>query len=216
MLTDRRRYVRAGAARRRPVRPLLGAAALVALLAGCSDEPEVPQLLDMDDVPGAVSEDHEPGRWVLAGQGWCGMSTGPIGDRSGPYSRVGIGESRVQVEARIASNGPYEPAAELMAQVEADVQRCVDYLEERAAAGEPLDRTIEPLTGLDDGVLGWRTRETPYGDSGDVWSEFALVQVTESKVLVVGVQTDEEEPPIDIEDLLAMALENAERLALDE
>ena len=216
-MTHRRRRVRARPACRWPWAPAVAAAALVALLAGCAGARERPHLLDLDDVPGAVSENHESGTWVLAGQGWCGMSSGPVGDRSGPASGIGVGESRrVWVEARIASNGSYEPAEELMAEVEAGVQGCVDHLEELAAAGESLDRSIEPLTGLADGVIGWRSREASSDGSGETWGEFAVMQLTESKVLVVGFETDQVEPPIEIGELLAIALENTERLALDE
>lgn len=80
-----------------------------------------------------------------------------------------------------------------------------------AAATDDPETSLEPLTGLDDGAVGWRTYDGPR-----VWGEYAVIPLDETHLLAVGFETDKPEPPIEINELIRLALEGVERVGLDD
>jgi hypothetical protein len=88
----------------------------------------------------------------------------------------------------------------------------IDRMEQDAAlcaqtAGEHPDnhQSIEPLTGLGDGAVGWRTRDL------DVRGEYVVIPLPDGRLLAVGSTTTADDAPIDVRDLLALAAQGAEQ-----
>lgn len=176
---------------------------LVVALAGCTQSD--PPLLRESDFDGVVSATHdEPGQDYVPGPTWCRrlvpsrvpLPPGPISrltfDEEDPYPTVGamvVGRSLDTVTDSL------EGAAAWCTQVE----------------GEGPDRSLEPLTGLDDGAIGWRTR-----DDNGVWGEYVAVPLDGLHLLLVGFETDEAEPPIELDELIRLAREGVERVGLDD
>lgn len=199
------RGVRRRAARRTAARRT--AAAAVALgaglaLAGCTTSSST--LLDASDVEGVERATHdEDGAWA-PGWTWC--------DDLNPYRYVEGGE----LHTSLLSFGGGAGAGATIIDGSSDGVTA-DYLLEtiEARAGlcaeneTALDRgyAIEPLSGLDAGVVGWRT-EASDGEHG----EFALVRLDDRRLLAVGWVSDGPEAPVELGELIRLAREGAERV----
>lgn len=199
---------------RRRVVALGVAAALVPVLAGCADR-SVPTLLDKDDFPGAVEATHGTSGWNVAGQGWCGYLPIDLVDgiqRNDSYSSIRLDEDGGSwAGAQLAWAGPYVPAEDVIDAIARQAQDCIDHVAEVGGR-----RSVEPLIGLDDGVLGWHVEETSSHDGQTVWGEYVVIPVSPQRALMVGFQTRLDEAPVDLDELVALALEGVERFDLDE
>lgn len=172
-------------------------------LAGCTTSSSA-TLLDADDVEGVEEATHdEDGAWA-PGWTWC--------DDLNPYRYVEGGE----LHTSLLSFGGGAGAGATIIDGSSDGVTA-DYLLEtiEARAGlcaeneTALDRgyAIEPLSGLDAGVVGWRT-EASDGEHG----EFALVRLDGRRLLAVGWVSDAPEAPVELGELIRLAREGAERV----
>jgi hypothetical protein len=182
---------------------IAGAVALA--LAGCASSPV---LLDEDDVPGAERVIQNARHAVAPGWTWCSdlNPAGYVGaDLVGSWFSFG---GDVQAGANIIDRSSDGLTAErIVERFEDDASLCAD-----AAAGTDVDgRSIEPLVGLDAGAVGWRT------ETGDgTWGELVLVPLDEWRLLAVGLSTDEDRAPVELDDLVRLARQGAEQLPADE
>ena len=80
-----------------------------------------------------------------------------------------------------------------------------------ATAEEYTGLSIEPLSGLAADAQGWRLRD----DTHDLWGELAIVPVDSSHILLVGfeTETDQAEPPVELDELIRLGLEGVERVS---
>jgi hypothetical protein len=95
-------------------------------------------------------------------------------------------------------------AAAIIEALEAGAAACARRLEPGTTR-----QSIEPLVGLHDGAVGWHTTRQYEG-----WGEIAAIPLDVDRVLVVGVESSSDDAPIDVRDLLALALEGAEQFPM--
>lgn len=182
------------------MRAARGAAALCAALAitACSNDPV---LVDGSGLPGVDVTEQNRSLGSAPGWTWCeelapnlytatrAPSTGLAFDDGGEAGAVVIDRSRDGATADYFVERLGEAAA-----------RCADS----DLVGEGY--SIEPLADLPDGQVGWRTG-TPDGE----WGELVLVPLDRWRVLAAGFATTEEEPPVDRDELVALAEQGAEQ-----
>lgn len=178
-------------------------AVLAAALAGCTSPST---LLDAADFDGVVESAHDEDGAFAPGWTWC--------TELNPYAYV-VGASptslltfagRTQVGATIVDRSGEGLSAEaVLGLVEERASRCA---QNDTATGSGY--VIEPLTGLDDDAVGWRT-ETGEGEHG----EFAVLTLDSSHLLAVGWATDQPEPPLELDELIRLAREGVDRVGLD-
>lgn len=186
----------------RPSHATLVAAALtlVLALAGCT-QPE-PTLLDASDVEGVVSSEHdELAQTHVPGALWCERLTADgLTMPTGAISRLNFSETSPYPTAGAAIGD--RGMAETVERLEDGETRCA------ATAEEYPGLSIEPLSGLDADAMGWRLRD----DEHEVWGEFAVVPIDSGHVLLAGFETDQDEPPVELDELIRLGLEGAERV----
>ncbi|RMI13565.1 hypothetical protein EBM89_03915 [Cellulomonas triticagri] len=163
-----------------------------------------PVLLDPDEFVGVTRVEQNS---HVPPPGWtgCDLSVGPWMSVSspdtdtalelGPHGRAG---------AAIVVQPSWSPRS-APEQIEH-----LSMLGEQCAAGNSVSSgrfAIEPLDGLAPGEVGWRTRyEEPLE-----WGEYVVVALDEKRLLAVGFETTEEEPPVDMEHLVERAKQGAEQ-----
>lgn len=170
----------------------------VLVLAGCSPEPV---LLDATDLPGA--EVAEQNRWAGGAPGWtwcADLAPNLYTDGGAVSTGVSFGDAGDAGAVIIDRSTDGATAQYFVEQMEAAAAGCG----EAEATGRGF--VIEPLSGLDDGEVGWRTR-TP----DDEWGEYVLVPLDTWRLLAVGVATSEEQPPIALDELVSLARQGAEQ-----
>lgn len=161
-----------------------------------------PVLLDPEDFPGVTRTDqnaqNSPPGWTA-----CDLSVGDWLSDEGPDTALEFGEDQ-RAGAAIA----VQPSSSTR-----DVPEMIDYLSglaEMCAAGNSATSgrfSIEPLSGLAPGEVGWRTRyEDPLR-----WGEYVVIPLDEHRLLAVGFETDQEEPPVDMDRLVELAKQGAEQ-----
>ena len=177
---------------------LLGA---TVLLSGCASEPV---LLDGDDVDGVVSTTQNDGGALAPGWTWCDDL------RPGLYTGADVVSSFLTFEDESRAGATIIDLSE--------DTRSVDYLLEQYEAGADLcaenvaeGYSIEPVTGLDGGALGWTTRR-----SDGEWGRYVLVPLDDVRLLAVGFSTTGEEPPVELSELVDLAEAGAERFPADQ
>lgn len=187
------------------------ALAALAVLAGCADRSE-PTLLHRDDVRGAGAVTHEQSLWDVAGQGPCsgfGIEMAYGHEQHAPSTVVELDDGATLVEAQAAWAGAYIPVEEVVGAIARQAEECIA----RAQDPQWSDRlSVEPLTGLGDGVLGWRVEQTGPGSGGQgrTWGEYVVVPVTRQAALMVGFSTTLDEPSVDLDEVVARALARTE------
>lgn len=169
------------------------------VLAGCSSSPV---LLPADEFDDVTIVEQNTTYAIAPGWTWC-RTMSPVeygGDpEQGTWLQIDGGPS---VGATVLDqSGLGQDASDLIAELVADADQCT-----LSAATIGSGRSIEPLDGQGDGAAAWRT-EDPNG----VWGEFAVLPLDDTRVLAVGFQTDRDEPPAELADLIALAVEGAER-----
>ncbi|QZN86020.1 hypothetical protein [Cellulomonas sp. C5510] len=96
----------------------------------------------------------------------------------------------------------------------------LDLSGRRIDAGEQIDQFVssaelcstlieagEAISGIDAGdsrVVAWRTQ-----DSDGHWGEFAVMPLDDARVLAVGFETDGDDAPADLDDLIRLAEQGA-------
>jgi hypothetical protein len=167
-----------------------------------------PVLLAPEDFPGVVSA-HQNGRSAPPGWTNCDLSISGWVRPGGPDTELIFGPGQragaaIGVEPSPLSGG----SAGEIAYLERTADTCADS--EKTEHGF----SIEPLPGLDDGAVGWRTKEEGYvrgGQEGYLWGEYVVIPLDEHRLLAVGFQTDQEEPPVDMDRLVELAKQGAEQ-----
>jgi len=176
----------------------LAAVGVVLLLPACGSSPV---LLDEGDVPGVESATQNSDRALAPGWTWCD------GLRSGIYVQGPVISSSLVL-------GEWSRAGATIIDRSDDGAMAEYLLEEYAqeatlcagSAAVQQGNSIEPLTGLPEGALGWTTRT-----SDGEWGEYALIPLDEQRLLAVGFATTEDEPPVDMDELIEHAREGAEQ-----
>jgi hypothetical protein len=103
--------------------------------------------------------------------------------------------------SRYIDGGPDDlPAEYMLEQYEQQADAC--------ASADPTTRgySIEPLTGLGDGAVGWETHT-----SDGEWGEYALIPLDEWRLLAVSFSTFEDEAPVDMDELIEHSRDGAEQ-----
>lgn len=166
-----------------------------------------PVLLDPDDFPG-VARTHQNGHNAPPGWTYCDLSVGGWVREGSPDTALVFGPDQWAGAAiAVQPGGRSESAAELL-----------DRLQERAASCATSELTqsgrfsIEPLSGLGPGEVGWRTR---YEDPLQ-WGEYVVIPLDEGRLLAVGFQTTEETAPVDMDRLVELAKQGAEQFPATE
>jgi hypothetical protein len=162
-----------------------------------------PVLLDPDDFHGVVrSQQGEP----TVPPGWtnCDLSVGVWIREGAPDSSLDFGDGRwaaAAIAERPEGRGLYEDAQDFLEHLESTAERC--------ALSPKTDNgfSIEPLQGLQPGEVGWRTGylDTPR------WGEYVVIPLDENRLLAVGFETNEAEPPVDMDRLVELAKQGAEQ-----
>jgi hypothetical protein len=177
--------------------------AAAALLVGCAGGGT---LLRASDVEGVKDADHSI--TLPPGRVWCFGVASDAGQSVTRQSTLVFDEkNRVLAGAAVITHED-ATADEMLAEAELDAEDCARGAEGSEAA------SIEPLMDLDRGVLGWRfvddSIEYADGTTGR-WGEFALVPLDENHLLAVGFETVDDDPPVDLDELIRIARERAER-----
>lgn len=179
--------------------------ALVGLLtlAGCSS-PTMLRESDFDDVTQA-----QHGTGGTPPSGWWCNEFDPDDGRLGAYSTLALDESEAdwfRFGATLIEAEPGFTATHLLEQVQDGAARCA----EKAERVESL--SMEPLTGLPEGAVGWRGVHHTGGETFAI----AVVAVDETHLLMVGWYTLRDDAPIEINELIRLGLEGVERVGLDD
>lgn len=182
----------------RHARPVIAGALLA--LAGCAS---TPVLLDEGDVAGAERVIQNARHAVAPGWTWCGdlNPAGYVGaDLVGSWLSFG---GQTQAGANLIDRSSDGLTAErVLGRFEDDATLCA----ESAAGSDVPGLSITALDGLDAGAVGWRT------ETGDgTWGELVLLPLDEWRLLAVGVSTDEERAPVDLDELVTQARQGAQQ-----
>lgn len=173
---------------------------VLVLLAGCSSSPV---LVEDSALDGATSVHQDDEKALAPGWTWCDEIAPGLYVRGDVVSSwFGFGERGSAGATVIDRSADGLSAASVL-----------ELIEQRAASCAASDLTergnsIEPLTGLGDGEAGWRTT-TADGERG----EYVLVPLDDRRLLAVGVATTEDEAPVDLDELVALATRGGERVA---
>jgi hypothetical protein len=180
-------------------RAALGAVLGVTLaLAGCTASPT---LLDESDFEGIQVVEQNKGESLAFGWTWCNA----LRPRTFPSTRVTANsffafDQYVYLGATIIDNRDSDRTAdELLDRFDAYAEMCAT-----SDAVTIHGYSIEPLTGLSEGEEGWRTRTT----DGE-WGEYVVIKLDDWRLLAVGFTTNQDEPPVDIDELMRLAREGA-------
>lgn len=155
-----------------------------------------PELLDEADFTGVESAQHGetayPPGWT-----WCDLGVGRWFSEDAPVSSLTFGDHAWAAAAIVARPGTWT-SQEVLDALETAADACAD--------SELVDRgnSIEPLDGLAPGEVGWTT-EAADGERG----AYALVPLDETRVLAVGYTTLEDDPPVDVHELVERAKDGA-------
>lgn len=173
------------------------AVSVMVVLAGCSS---APVLLPEDEFDDVTIVEQNTKYSIAPGWTWCQvMSPGLyVGDPvHGTWLEI---DGRPSVGATVLDRSGFgQDASDLVAEFVVHADQCA--LEGREIG---VGRSVEPLEGLGQGVTAWRT-EDPNG----VWGEFAVLPLDDTRVLAVGFQTDRDEAPAELEDLISLARQRA-------
>jgi hypothetical protein len=190
----------------------LSALVLVALLAVTAvvvvrgrDRP--PSLVPADAIPGMTLERQDEMYAYAPGSTWCSdIAPGRFVWSPVTGSRFdGDGVAAGAMFLNLSVRG--RDSAAIIGALEAGAAACAL----RLVPGQNR-QTIEPLAGLPEGAVGWRTTR----ERRSWWGEIAAIPWDEDRVLVVGIESYRGgDVPIDVRDLLAMALEGAEQFPAD-
>lgn len=159
-----------------------------------------PVLVDPGEVPGVVEASQNARGGSTPGWTWCdGIGSHLYAPTDAPSTWLSFGSAG-------------DAGAVLMDRHRdgASAEYLIDTITEQAevcAASSTVARgsSIEPLAGLDDGEVGWRTERA----DGE-WGEYVLVPIDEWRVLAVGFATKEASAPVDLYDLVSIAREGAQ------
>ncbi|WP_213284315.1 hypothetical protein [Cellulomonas hominis] len=167
------------------------------VLGGCGSSPV---LLEESDFTGVQAEQQNEAAYA-PGWTWCdALRPSSYIDGGAVSSSLTFGD-RERAAATIIDGSPDDlPADYMLEQYEAQADSC--------ARSDATTRgySIEPLTGLGEGEVGWTTRT-----SDGEWGEYVLIPLDEWRLLAVGFQTSEDEPPVDRAELVEHAREGAEQ-----
>lgn len=162
-----------------------------------------PVLLDPDDFPGVVrAQQGEP----AVPPGWtnCDLSVGAWLREGAPDTLLDFGDgswAAAAIAERPEGRNIYDDADAFIAHLESTAETC--------AQSPKIDNgfSIEPLPDLDPGAVGWRT-----GYPGiPRWGEYVVIPLDERRLLAVGFETNEAEPPVDMDHLVELAKQGAEQ-----
>ncbi|HEY0239605.1 MAG TPA: hypothetical protein VGC37_13270 [Friedmanniella sp.] len=173
---------------------VLGGVLAVTLLRPAAD----PVLLDPRDFTG-VEAVHQGKPSQEPGWTWCNLDIAPWTSEGDPVTTLDLDHDTLAT-AVIADGRPDATAEEIVSTLSADASACAE------SESVTLGASIEPLTGLDDGEVGWRTTTT-FG----AWGEYVLVPLDDSRVLAVGFATWDDDPAVAINELVARAKAGAEQ-----
>jgi hypothetical protein len=176
----------------------LAAVGVALLLSGCGSSPV---LLDESDFAGVDSATQNSDRALAPGWTWCdGLRSGIYVQGAVVSSSLVFGEQSRAGATIIDRSADGAMADYLLEQYAQEATLCA------GSAAVQQGNSIEPLPGLDDGALGWTTRT-----SDGEWGEYALIPLDEWRLLAVGFQTFDDEPPVDLDELIEHAREGAEQ-----
>lgn len=169
-------------------------------LAGCAGSPT---LLDDSDFTEAVNVTHgrnvNPPGWT-----WCNLDK-DVWENGSAGSALNFDgrewAAATIVDGTVLPRDPL-PSAKIMREAKETAWACEAMADDMADA----NFAIEPLDGLSEGAIGWRTRVV-----GGKWGEYVMVPLDAWRLLVVGFETDQEQPPVDIDKLVSLATEGAVR-----
>lgn len=181
--------------RRAPGIVLLGG---VLLLGACSS---TPVLLDGSDLDGVEETEQNRPAGGAPGWTWCAdLAPNLYTDGSAVSTGLSFGDAGQAGAVIIDRSDDGATADYYLEQMTAAADAC--------ATSEPVGRgfAIEPLTGLPDDQLGWRTA-TDDGEHG----EYVLVRLDEWRLLAVGASSFEDTLPVDLHDLVDLAVAGAEQ-----
>lgn len=190
--------VRGMSAGRGALRALVLTLGIGAVLAGCDASPT---LLDDSDFTEAVDVTHgrnvNPPGWT-----WCSLNL-DVWQNGSAGSALNFDDSAwaaaTIVDGTLLPARP-RPSAEIMREASETAWACDATAEDIA----DTNVVIEPLDGLAEGAIGWRTRVV-----GGKWGEYVMVPLDPWRLLVVGFETDQEQPPVDMDELVSLAIEGA-------
>lgn len=183
---------------RRPRRTGAGLVVAVVLLTGCGGDPV---LLDGDDVPGVQGTTQNTRSGNVPGPTWCdGIAADTFPAPSSPGTVLDFGAQGSAGAVIIDRSGDGIGSDYVLATLQEQADLCGDS--DAASEGS----TIEPLTGLVEGEVGWTTRR-----SDGEWGEYVLVPLDESRLLAVGFSTTQDEAPVDLDELVDRATAGAEQ-----
>jgi hypothetical protein len=175
--------------------------ATLVLLGGCSSSPV---LLSEDDVPDVVLAEQNNDLSIAPGWTFCDEISPNVYLRAPVVGTWFQLEGGATVGASVLDRRADGLSADLvLEQIAAAADQCALESETYPGTG----RTIEPLDDLDDGSLGWRTRA---GDG--TWGEYVVQPLDASRVLAVGFTTTQDDPPVDLSELIEQAEAGSEQL----
>ncbi|WP_147794809.1 hypothetical protein [Cellulomonas sp. Y8] len=195
---------------RSPARWWVVAALIVVLVAGGVVAALVllraaPALLDADDIAGVSSVAQDADADPAPGWVWCDTIAPSMWERGEPPTTSLVLDDGSTIGATLIER-PLGglTAGKVLSNASAAAESCgASHLVDEGFA-------IEPLSGLADGEVGWRSAR-PDGR----WGEYVLVDLDGRRVLAVGFETEADEAPLPIGDLVALAREGAERFPGD-
>jgi hypothetical protein len=174
----------------------------VLLLSACGS---TPVLLDESDFPGVDSATQNSDRALAPGWTWCdGLRSGTYVQAPVVSSSLVFGEQSRAGATIIDRSGDGASAEYLVEQYAQEATLCAE------SVAVERGNSIEPLSGLAEGEVGWTTRT-----SDGEWGEYVLIPLDEWRLLAVGFQTSEDEPPVDLDELIERAREGADQLPTD-
>lgn len=164
-----------------------------------------PALLDADDFTGVRSVAQDAGADPAPGWVWCDLIAPSMWERGEPPATSLVLDDGSTIGATLIerpSGGL--PAGKVLSNASAAAESCgASHLVDEGFA-------IEPLSGLAAGEVGWRSAR-----HDGRWGEYVLVDLDGRRVLAVGFETEADEAPLPIDDLVALAREGAERFPRD-
>jgi hypothetical protein len=178
------------------------------LLGGCTASADPVQLPD-DLVDGAVSVAQNTSGSYAFGPTWCDtiLARWWVGAERQAASRPEVISSLFRFE----DHGSVGATILDLSYDGTSAQDILDEVGDRAETcltSDALDRgyAFEPLSGLPDGAVGWSSATT-----AGMRGEYVLLPLDASRVLAVGAETTSDDAPIDLDDLIAAALQGAEQ-----
>lgn len=184
--------------------PVVAAALGLALVLACCSDP-APTLLDESDVEGVEEATHDADEATTRGWTWCRSLDPYAYYRLTPTSLFQLAGGATVGATLIDRTKDGVGADEMLSLFEEEADLCMDGVEAREGD------TIEPLSGLGADAVGWRTA-TAEGRQG----ELALIRLDSNRLLAVGVETDEAELPVELDELIRLAREGTERVGGDD